>query len=102
MPGELTRESLELMRDRLIERGAAEGTMLPIVELAIRALDTEADARLGAKVREAIGDDAAFLLALPEPYGAEDISDEDGDRLEDVGGRVFNAVRETLREESER
>jgi hypothetical protein len=59
------------------------------------------DARAWRAVRDAVGDDAAFLLALPDPHGPDGITEEEGDRLEAAGERVFDAVRAALRAEDE-
>lgn len=64
--------------------------------------EAELHRRVGAAVMRAIGDDAGFLLSLPEPYGAEVPPDDDLDRMEACGDRVFVAIRAALRGEADR
>lgn len=69
-------------------------------ERALRDAKTldERDRAMGRAIRQALGEDAAFLASLPDPGGFVRLSEEDWTRVEGIGDRVFVAVRKALRE----
>lgn len=83
---EITREQIEAWRDFITSGGilGTKPTGSDVLAVMSLALDQEADARLGAKVRE------AFAIGS---YG---------ENAERRYGRIHNVIAEALREESER